>query len=164
LATHPKNKSKFLPIFKDYGLNIDPLLGEHHVFMLASSSRPHQIDDDMWSAVGFVKNMKTGITDTHILDLAVVAKLGPSVFWPRGGEAEILHLLRNPLPRFICLRLDVFSSPSAIIDNLRPFLVEKCKQYKDTPTNDPLEQLHREALKDRFDDILSFPRNFVFRG
>ena len=31
--------------------------------------------------------------------------------------------------------------------------MEKCKQYEDIPTEDPLEQLHREALQDRFDDI-----------
>jgi hypothetical protein len=90
------DKKKFLHIFKDYGLNMNPLTGEQHVLRRTSSGGPHKIDDDMWYAMGFVKNMKTGSINTDILDLAAVSKLGPSVFWPRGGEEEILGLLPPP--------------------------------------------------------------------
>src|SRR5262249_53705482 len=110
--------------------------------------------DDMFNTVGFVKDMKTGTT-TDILDLAVVAKLGPSVFWPRGGETEVLHSLRNPLPRFIYLRLDMSSSPTALINSLRPLLTNRHSQYRDTAIIDhPLERLHKEI---RYASSLDIP-------
>lgn len=159
LQAYRKSQNIFQSLLKKSGINCDPLAGEHHVLMRVVTDPDEKFDDESVSA-GFVRNKKTGTVDVGILDLAAVVNLGPSPWWPRGGEAAILELLHSPLPRFVCLRLDISHSPSSIIESLRPLLEERSKQYEKTPPKDALEQMHRENRKTTFRDITAWIKYF----
>ncbi|MBC7837830.1 MAG: hypothetical protein H7Y39_04215 [Nitrospiraceae bacterium] len=96
--------------------------------------------------------------DNYIADLAVIIKRGPSVWWPKGGEAEILQQLRNPDPRFLYLRFDVSRSATPTLEALRPLLEAGHEQYMKSPADNFFDHFYKDTTP--FQDFETWRRYF----
>lgn len=130
-AHHSGSDPELLRFFRDHNIiGQKPLQGSHHPLLTA----PRQT----------LRGDNFGNVDTllGIQDIGVLARLTPDTIrkmtrgtmeWPMyDGEQAVLTLLRNPSPRFVCLRFDASLPLDTILESkqLRRLFKERRKQSK----------------------------------
>lgn len=134
---------------KRYGIRgHDPMERTHHPLLITVPPT-----DDVWKE----KMAQLGQGSSHygILDLGVIAKLPSNatvthkqvtVHGPANGEAECFTYLRDPDPRFMCLRLDAAYPPSVIVDEIRRLLTARHPRFKHARFTGRFSKTYRAAL------------------
>lgn len=143
---HRAGESQFLEFLQNHDIRCDPLNGGHHALIMYTGLPDS--DDGLDAAY-----RAHGVLPGGITDLTELVKLGPSIFWPKGGEREILDSLRNPPSQYVYIKLDLYHGVKPLLEALSPYLKEKREAWEASSPQNVVEEWYRTIIDPVFWDV-----------